>query len=77
MLKFGRHVDAIKLQEEELAFRKRFLPVNHLDIATSMGHLASSYSALGLHDDALNPEEKELAFRKRVLPANLLDIAKA
>jgi len=33
-----------------------------------MGHLASTYYALGRHDDALAMGERVLEFRRRVLP---------
>ena len=39
-----------------------------------MGHLASTYSALGRHDDALAMGERVLEFRRRVLPENHPDI---
>ena len=39
-----------------------------------MGHLASTYSALGRHDDALAMKERVLEFRRRVLPENHPDI---
>ncbi len=35
-----------------------------------MGHLASTYSALGRHDDALAMGERVLEFARRVLPEN-------
>jgi hypothetical protein len=35
-----------------------------------MGHLASTYSALGRHSEALAMQESVLEFRRRVLPAD-------
>ncbi len=36
----GRHQDALKLQEEVLAFRRRVLPADHPHIGSSMNNLA-------------------------------------
>ena len=56
-------------------FRKRVLPPDHLDIATSMSDLARTYGALGQHHKALKIKIETLALRKRVLPPDHLDIA--
>ena len=63
----GRHDDALRLNEETLAFLKRILPPYHPDIAMSMSNLALTYSDCG---DALRLNEETLAFRKRILPSD-------
>ena len=71
----GRDKDALKLHEETLKFRKRILPPDHPDIATSMNNLAETYGALGRHKDALKLYEETLKIRKRLLPPDHPDIA--
>jgi tetratricopeptide (TPR) repeat protein len=63
----GRHVDALKLQEETLALRKSKLGPDHPDTLRSMHGLAYSYAALGRHKDALQLNEETLAMRKSKL----------
>ena len=65
----------VQLLEETLTFRKRVLPADHPDIATSMNNLAIAYRDLGRHEDALQLLEEKLAVRKRMLPADHPDIA--
>ena len=54
---------ALKLFVEALAFRRRVLPEDHPDIATSMSNLASTYGDLYRHDEALPLQDEALAFR--------------
>jgi len=60
-----------------LELRRRLLPADHPDIASAMGNLANTYSALGRHDNALVLQEEAVAFRKRVLPPDHPHIAMA
>jgi tetratricopeptide (TPR) repeat protein len=64
----GRHMEALKLQEQTLAFRKEILPKDHPDISMSMNNLARTLSSMGRHTEALKLQEDMLAFQKRVLP---------
>jgi tetratricopeptide (TPR) repeat protein len=66
---------AVAMHSRALAFIKRVLPENHPAIGTSMGNLASTYSALGRHDEALKLQEETLTFNQRVLAENHHDIA--
>ena len=63
------------LHKEALDFRKRVLPADHPDIATSMGGLAEAYGALGDHKQSAALHKEALDFGKRVLPADHPDIA--
>jgi tetratricopeptide (TPR) repeat protein len=49
----NRHADALKLNEETLAIRKRVLPPDHPDTLSSMFNLAISYAALNRHAEAI------------------------
>jgi tetratricopeptide (TPR) repeat protein len=73
----GRHDEALKLQQETLAFRQRVLPENHPDIATSMNNLASTYSALGRHDKALTLQQETVAFSSGWSPTTTLKLQSA
>jgi hypothetical protein len=42
----GRHAEALDLQEQALAFRRRVLPADHPDIAISLFNLATSLKQL-------------------------------
>ena len=65
--KLGHHNEALELQERTLAMRKRVLPADHPDVATSMGNLAHTYGELGRHTEALELHEQTMALRKRAL----------
>jgi hypothetical protein len=73
----GRHAEALDLNEQALAFRRRVLPADHPHIAMAMHNTAASYSALGRHAEALDLQEQTLAFLRRMLPADHPDIAAA
>jgi tetratricopeptide (TPR) repeat protein len=66
----GRHAEALKLDEETLAARKRVLPPDHPDTLLSMTNLVKRYWALDRHPEALKLGEETLAARKRVLGAD-------
>jgi len=73
----GHDASALELCEQTLAFRRRVLPADHPDIATSMRDTAYCYSELGRHAEALDLQEQALAFLRRVLPDDHPDIATA
>lgn len=56
------------VEKEILALRRRILPSNDYDIASSMNNLAASYSKLGRHNEAVQLQEETLEFFKRALP---------
>jgi serine/threonine protein kinase len=64
--RLGRHVDALKLNEETLALMRSKLGPQHLKTLMSMNSLALSYSRVGRHTDALKLNEEGLALRKAV-----------
>jgi serine/threonine protein kinase/tetratricopeptide (TPR) repeat protein len=57
----GRHADALKLHQENLARRKATLGPDHSDTLKSMLNLAVSYYKLGRHADAVKLYEETLA----------------
>jgi len=71
----GRHKDALKMNEEVLEFRRRVLPADHPDIATSMDNLATTYAYLGRYEDALKVHKEVLVMQWRSLPRDHPDIA--
>ena len=75
LLREGSTKKAHRYMSSVYTFRKRVLPPDHLDIATSMSDLARTYGALGQHHKALKIKIETLALRKRVLPPDHLDIA--
>jgi len=64
----NRPVDALKLNEETLAIRKRVLPLGHPDTLFTMNNMASNYAALNRPADTLKLREEILAIRKGALP---------
>ena len=61
----GRHAEALDMDEQALAFRRRVLPADHPAIAVAMGSLANSYRDAGRHAEALDMIKQVLAFRSR------------
>ena len=57
----GRHADALKIRQENLALRKAKLGPDHPDTLSSMNNLAESYAALGRDADALKLREETYA----------------
>ncbi len=60
----GRNADAIKLQEETLAIRKRRLGNDHPDTVQSMIAIATSYSYNGRRTEGLKLQEEAIASLK-------------
>ena len=51
-----------------MEFRRRYLPPNHPDTLSCMGHLAIIYSRLGRYEDALALQQRVLQCERAVLP---------
>ena len=75
LLREGSTKKAHRYMSSVYTFRKRVLPPDHLDIATSMSDLARTYGALGQHNEALQIKIETLALRKRVLPPDHLALS--
>jgi tetratricopeptide (TPR) repeat protein len=63
----GRHAEALKLLEENLALLKAKLGPDHPDTLMSMYYLANSYYDLRRHAEAFKLREETLALRKAKL----------
>jgi serine/threonine protein kinase/tetratricopeptide (TPR) repeat protein len=63
----GRHMDALRLNEETLRLRKIILGPDHPDTLTSMNSVANAYRNLGRHAEARKLYEETLALRKATL----------
>jgi tetratricopeptide (TPR) repeat protein len=74
---WGQRDEALKLNEEMLALRRRVLLPDHPDTLTSMNNLANCYAALNRPAEALKLREEALAARKRVLPPDHPDTLKS
>jgi hypothetical protein len=61
----GRHDDALKMKEDVLEFRRRVLPPNHPDIATSMNNLAVTKFDLDAVDEAIDLEQGAVEMLER------------
>ena len=70
----GEHHRELEYLEKALKIRKKVLPENHPDLATSYDNVGMTYGELGEHRRALEYKEKALEIRKKVLPENHPDI---
>jgi hypothetical protein len=66
----GRHADALKIRQENLALRKAKLGPDHPETLFSMNNLAESYAALGRDADALKLREETYPLRRAKLGAD-------
>jgi hypothetical protein len=66
----GRHADALKIRQENLALRKAKLGPDHPDTLYSMNNLAESYAAVGRDADALKLREETYPLRRAKLGAD-------
>ena len=70
-----QHEEALALEIEALALRRKNLPKDHPQITTSISNLAVTYGALGKHEEALPLKLEALEIRQRTLPEGHSDIA--
>jgi tetratricopeptide (TPR) repeat protein len=71
----ARYDEALQQYQESLAVRRRVLPADHADIATSLNSIAIVLDSKGDLDGALSMHQESLAMKMRVLPADHADIA--
>jgi serine/threonine-protein kinase len=65
-LDIGNYVDARPLLTEALEPRKQLYGEDHLDVATSLGHLADAVGSTGDEKSAVEMRREELAIRRRI-----------
>jgi len=65
---FGRHQDALVLQEKTLEFHRRVLPENHPDIGTACYNLSFSYLQAGSFHRAIERAREALRIWQASLP---------
>jgi tetratricopeptide (TPR) repeat protein len=75
LLRRGDHEEAVALLEEALAMKRRLVPEDHPNIATSLTNLASCHFSKGKYDKAVSQYEEALAMQRRLLPGDHLDTA--
>jgi tetratricopeptide (TPR) repeat protein len=63
----GRRDEALAMEEEVLALRRKVLGPEHPDTLTSMHNLAVYYGDAGRRDEALEMREEVLALRRKLL----------
>ncbi|KAH8823523.1 acyl transferase/acyl hydrolase/lysophospholipase, partial [Flagelloscypha sp. PMI_526] len=63
----GRHMDALKLQEQVLDLRLQFFGWKHPDTLINMNNVARTYSDLGQDIDALKLQEQVLKLMTQIL----------
>ena len=71
----GDHQEALSSYERSLEIRKKSLPANHPDLATSYNNIGGVYEHMGEFSTALSSYERSLEIRKKSLPANHPDLA--
>jgi len=71
----GEYSKALEYYEKSLEIRKKTLPANHPDLATSYNNIGLVYRSMGEYSKALEYYEKSLEIRKKTLPANHPDLA--
>jgi len=73
--RLGEYQRALEMDEQALEIRKKELPEDHPNLATSYNNVGVSYGDLGDHKTALEYLLKALEIRKKVLPADHPDLA--
>jgi tetratricopeptide (TPR) repeat protein len=73
----GRHEDALAMEESALEFRRRVLPPNHPDIATSLYNISLSYETAGDMRRAVECAREALDIWRAALPPNHQDVIDA
>ena len=73
----GRPHEALPLDVQALAMRKRLYPGDHPDVATSLNNLAGTYRSLGRLDDALRLLQEALAMNERLHRGDHEDVAQS
>jgi tetratricopeptide (TPR) repeat protein len=63
----GRREEALKLQEDVLALRRKVLGPEHPDTLRAMNNLAAFFDKVGRREEALKLQEDVLALRRKVL----------
>ena len=73
----GRHQDALVLLEKTLELRRRVLPKNHPDVATSCFSVSSSYCQAGDFHRAIERAREALRIWQLALPPGHEDVVAA
>ncbi|CAF1157553.1 unnamed protein product [Rotaria sp. Silwood1] len=71
----GEYSKALASHQQALDIRKKTLPPNHPDLATSYNTIGLVYSNMGEYSKALASHQQALDIRKKTLPPNHLDLA--
>jgi tetratricopeptide (TPR) repeat protein len=71
----GEYKEACTFYEKALEIRRKTLPPNHPNLASSYNNIGLVCSAMGEHSKALSYYEKTLEIRQKILPPNHPDLA--
>lgn len=73
--KLGDHQKALEYERKALAIRKKVLPPEHPNLASSYNNVGMTYGQLGRHRKELVYELKALEIQEKVLPPEHPDLA--
>ncbi|CAF3374226.1 unnamed protein product, partial [Rotaria sp. Silwood2] len=71
----GEYSKALSMHERSLEIRKKALPPNHPDLATSYNNIGMVYDNMGEYSKAFSMHERSLEIREKALPPNHPDLA--
>jgi tetratricopeptide (TPR) repeat protein len=71
----GKYQEAITFYEKSLEIKKKTLPPNHPDLASSYNNIGNVYYNMGEYSKALSSHEKALEIKQQSLPPNHPDLA--